>query len=454
MTSRRWRVVARVTDARRVRPHDWRRRVARVASVSAFGLVIGAGLLWLHVREALGGSVVGERLARAQASPQWQFRHFDNRLARVDGPILRALVAFLFEGSAYRTPDHAIPAAHRTRADYQTAPASGLRVTWLGHSTLFVEIDGTQLLIDPVWGERASPMTFAGPKRFFAPPLPLPDLPSIDAVVISHDHYDHLDLPTVKALAERGVRWLVPLGVGAHLAAWGIPERLITELDWWEEVTVGGVTVAATPARHFSGRGLLDANHTLWAGWAFLGPLHRVFYSGDTALHDEFAEIGRRLGPFDLTMIEVGAYDPLWADVHLGPEQAVLAHQLVRGALMLPVHWGMFDLALHGWTEPIERVLACAQTAGVQVTTPRPGDMIEPAYAGVATRWWPVVPWESAAQTPIRSSGLRAPLVSAPPREGAHDDGHPQVTAAMLPSAQTPSCRARAAPAPRPGRVP
>ena len=168
----------------------------------------------------------------------------------------------------------------------------------------------------------------------------------------------------MKGLAARGVRWIVPLGVGAHLRAWGVPEALVTELDWWDAVTVGGLTVTATPARHFSGRGLDDRDRTLWAGWAIAGPAHRVFYSGDTALHDEFDDIGRRLGPFDLTMIESGAYSALWADVHLGPEQAVLAHQLVRGDVMLPVHWGLFDLALHGWTEPVERVLAAAQRGG------------------------------------------------------------------------------------------
>jgi L-ascorbate metabolism protein UlaG (beta-lactamase superfamily) len=418
------------------------------------GLLAGAALLWSHAAEALGGSVAGARLARAQASPQWQYRHFDNRLARVDGPVFRALTAFLFEGSPYRTPEQPVPITRRTQADYQTAPASGLRITWLGHSTLFVEIDGKRLLIDPVWGERASPLTFAGPKRFFAPPLPLDDLPGIDAVVISHDHYDHLDLPTVKALARRGVHWLVPLGVGAHLDAWGIPGWLITELDWWETVTIAGLTVVATPARHFSGRGLFDANHTLWAGWAFIGPTHRVFYSGDTALHDEFAEIGRRFGPFDVTMIEVGAYDPLWADVHLGPEQAVLAHQLVRGALMLPVHWGMFDLALHGWTEPIERVLACAQSAGVRVATPRPGDMIEPARVGLSARWWPEVPWDNAEQKPVQSSGMQSLRTSEGPWLTTHSDRREGVTAATLSSVQTPWCRAPVAPVPPRGRAP
>jgi L-ascorbate metabolism protein UlaG (beta-lactamase superfamily) len=237
----------------------------------------------------------------------------------------------------------------------------------------------------------------------------------VDAVVISHDHYDHLDVPTVKALAARGARWVVPLGVGAHLRAWGVPEARITELDWWEAARVGDLTLTATPARHFSGRGLGDADRTLWAGWAIAGPAHRVFYSGDTALHEEFAEIGRRLGPFDLTMIESGAYDALWADVHLGPEQAVLAHRLVRGDVMLPVHWGLFDLALHGWTEPMERVLVAARRAGVRVASPRPGGMVEPSALGAVERWWPAVPWRTAEEAPAWSSGVRRPDAPAVP---------------------------------------
>lgn len=393
-------------------PRRFLRVMLRVLVALIAVLAMGAGGLWLAAREALGGSLDGDRLQRAEASPQWRDGRFRNRLPRVDGDMAKIYREFFFGGSPYRSPATSIPILSRSAADYRVPPASGLRVTWLGHSTLLLEIDGRRVLIDPVWGERASPFSFMGPKRFFAPPLPLRDLPEVDAVVISHDHYDHLDLPTVKVLAQRGVRWLVPLGVGAHLRAWGVAERHITELDWWESAAVNGLTITATPARHFSGRGLDDANRTLWAGWAVVGHTHRVFYSGDTALHEQFAEIGERLGPFALTMIESGAYSPLWADVHLGPEQAVLAHQLARGDVLLPVHWGLFDLALHGWTEPIERVLVAATRAGVRVVTPPPGGMVEPTVAVTTPRWWPTVPWETAEQTPVRSSGVahvRAP---------------------------------------------
>jgi L-ascorbate metabolism protein UlaG (beta-lactamase superfamily) len=229
----------------------------------------------------------------------------------------------------------------------------------------------------------------------------------VDAVVISHDHYDHLDYDTVKGLLDRETKWLVPLGVGVHLERWGVPSERVVELDWWEDVQVGSTKLTCTPARHFSGRSifLADQNVTLWSGWAMQGPEHRVFYSGDTALHPQFDDIGERLGPFDVTMIEVGAYNALWADVHLGPEQAVIAHQLVGGRVLLPVHWGMFDLALHSWTEPMERTVAAAERRSVSVVTPRPGESLElGGEPPPVERWWPDVPWETVEQAPCWSS--------------------------------------------------
>ncbi len=387
------------------------RRVIRGVSWALLTLVllavVSGAALWLIARPAFGAAPTGDALLRVQRSPQWGGSRFVNQLPRVDGSRARALREFAFGGSDYRVPASAIPVVARAAADYESPPASGLRVTWLGHSTMLLEIDGRRVLIDPVWGERASPFTFLGPRRFFAPPLPLDQLPDIDAVVISHDHYDHLDMPTVKALAARNLRWFVPLGVGAHLISWGIPATAITELDWWAGAEVAGLTLTATPARHFSGRSGRDDERTLWAGWVIAGNRHRVFYSGDTALHDQFEAIGDKLGPFDLTMIEAGAYNAAWADVHLGPEQAVLAHRLVKGDVMMPVHWGMFNLALHGWTEPMERVRVAADSQHVRIASPRPGDSFEPSGTLPTARWWPTVPWETVAQSPAWSTGVQ-----------------------------------------------
>ncbi len=362
-------------------------------------------------RVAMGASVTGARLERMKQSPHFVDGRFIDVLPRQEPEFLPTLKAWMFDSSDHSIPDQPIPISRRTRADFDVAPQTGLRVTWLGHSTLIVEIDGVRLLLDPVWGKNPSPFEWMTADRFFDPPLAFSELPKVDAVVISHDHYDHLDYPTIRQLAERRVPFFVPLGIGAHLEHWGIEAERIFELDWWEHGEVLGVSLVATPARHFSGRSLTDRDHTLWAGWAMIGPRHRAFYSGDTALFPGFSEIGERLGPFDVTMIESGAYDPLWADVHLGPEQAVLAHQLLRGKVMLPVHWGLFDLSLHGWTEPVERVLVAAEKAGVKVVTPRPGQSIEPEGAPDVERWWPDVPWRTAEEIRVVSSGLPPELV-------------------------------------------
>jgi L-ascorbate metabolism protein UlaG (beta-lactamase superfamily) len=293
-------------------------------------------------------------------------------------------------------------------------PASGLRVTWLGHSTTLVDIDGAHVLTDPMWSERVSPYTAIGPRRFYPPPMAIADLPPIDAVVISHDHYDHLDQATVQALAQKTEAvFVVPLGIGAHLAYWGIPEGRIVELDWWQSTSVHGLTVTCTPARHASGRFVTDRDHTLWSGFALVGAAHRVFYSGDSGFFPDLREIGTRLGPFDLAMIEVGQYDQAWPDWHMGPERAVQASQLVGARRLLPVHWALFALANHVWTEPVERTLAAAKVRGVHVLTPQPGESVEPATEtrlDGEERWWPALAWTTAAQRPLVSSGIPADL--------------------------------------------
>jgi L-ascorbate metabolism protein UlaG (beta-lactamase superfamily) len=383
-----------------------RRRL--VLAALAFALVVLAGG-WSVVRnEAAGSRASGARLEAVQASPQWRDGRFENRLARGDAPFLKSFTTWA-RGAEHTAPDAPPPIEPRTRADYESPPPGGLRITWLGHSTSLVEIDGNRLLLDPVWSDRASPVSWSGPKRFHRPPLPLSELPSVDAVVISHDHYDHLDYQTIVAIGAGVPLFVVPLGVGAHLERWGVSPERIVELDWWGEARVGALTLTATPARHFSGRSIVmsDRDATLWAGWAIRGPEHRVYFSGDTALFPELAEVGRRLGPFDASLIEVGAYDALWADVHLGPEQAIEAHRLVRGGVLIPVHWGTFDLALHSWTEPVERLLVAASRAGARVAIPKPGERIVPATPPPVARWWPDGPWRTAEQAPVVSTGLR-----------------------------------------------
>lgn len=353
---------------------------------------------------ALGAKPAGERLRRAQNSPQWKGGRFDQGLPlHFDYGALLSRFFLRFRGK--RRPDQDLPVVATDPSLFDRPPLSGLRVTWLGHSTALVELEGVRVLLDPMWGPRASPSRSVGPARFYAPPLALPDLPRLDAIVFSHDHYDHLDEMTVTALRGMECPFVAPLGVGAHLEHWGVPAERIMEMDWWEELKLGDLTLACVPARHFSGRGL-RRNATLWCGWALLGRERRLFYSGDSSYFDGFRAIGARYGPFDAGLFECGAYDPAWPDVHLGPEQAVQACKDSGARLFIPMHWGTFDLAMHGWTEPVERLLVAARAAGLAVAVPRPGQSLEPSNPPPLERWWPDARWEGAGQTPIRSTGI------------------------------------------------
>jgi L-ascorbate metabolism protein UlaG (beta-lactamase superfamily) len=267
---------------------------------------------------------------------------------------------------------------------------SGLRVTWLGHSTLLLEIDGARVLTDPVWGPRASPSRLLGPKRFQPVPVALKKLPPLDAVVISHDHYDHLDFSTVRALARTDVPFVTSLGVGAHLEAFGVRPERIFELEWWQSHRLPrcGLEITAAPSQHFSGRGLKDRNTTLWSSLVIRSPRHAVFFSGDTGLTTQYREIRRRLGPFDLVMLEVGAFHPAWGDIHLGPRNALQALEWLGGGAFLPVHWGTFSLAMHAWDEPAETLLELGPRQGAQLLMPRLGEPVEPSRGERREPWW------------------------------------------------------------------
>jgi L-ascorbate metabolism protein UlaG (beta-lactamase superfamily) len=266
--------------------------------------------------------------------------------------------------------------------------ASDLAATWFGHASVLLEVDGYRVLADPVWSERVSPSPTVGPKRLHPVPFVLADLPALDAIVISHDHYDHLDTDTVRQLVKtQSAPFLVPLGIGAHLRGWGVPDNRIIELDWDEAAIVGGLTLTCTEARHFSGRGL-TRNTTLWSSWAIAGPRHRVFFGGDTGYTPAFAGIGARYGPFDLTVLPIGAYGDLWPDIHMNPEEAVAAHGDLGGRLLLPIHWATFDLAFHAWAEPIQRLLSAAAERAVSVTVPRPGGRVLADLPEPVDPWW------------------------------------------------------------------
>jgi len=296
-----------------------------------------------------------------------------------------------FLGAKARCPQGPLGPFHTEAAVYSTEPRSGLRITWIGHATSILEIDGVRVLIDPIWDERASPIAWSGPKRFFPAPLALTDLPDIDAVIVSHDHYDHLGAGTIRAIAGqpalKRAQWIAPLGVGALLEKLGAPAAHCRELNWMDSTRLGSVQVTALPARHFSGRSLFDRFETLWASFAFRGPRHRVYCGADSGEWPGFRDIGEQFGPFNLAMLEIGASDPLWADIHMGPDGAVRSfHALGGHGLLMPIHWGLFDLALHHWKQPIERIW---KVEGLKLWSPTPGVPSEVTDdVELRSEWW------------------------------------------------------------------
>ncbi|MBP2703808.1 MBL fold metallo-hydrolase [Microbispora sp. RL4-1S] len=360
-------------------------RTARLA-VGALGL---AALAWAvrDVPAALGRRPSGDRAGRVRRSPRFRDGAFRNIQS---SPILppgaqRQVLRDLVFGRQPRRPRRPVPLG-------VPGPSGGdLETVWYGHSSVLVEIEGRRVLLDPVWSERCSPVSFTGPRRLHPPPIPLADLPRLDAILISHDHYDHLDMPTVRELVRtQSAPFLVPLGVGAHLERWRVPASRIVELDWDEEATVGGVRFVATAARHFSGRGF-RRNGTLWSSWVIAGERRRVFYSGDSGYFDGYAAIGERHGPFDLSVIQIGAYSAGWPDIHMTPEEAILAHLDVRAGVLLPVHWGTFNLSAHAWADPVDRLWREAKARDVRLVVPRPGERVTVDDPPPVDGWWQTI---------------------------------------------------------------
>ncbi|MFD4143741.1 MBL fold metallo-hydrolase [Streptomyces sp. NPDC058572] len=352
---------------------------------------------------AFGADPAGARMERIRRSPNFADGVFQNPVGARTRPSGGSMVEFVKiyfqkEARAHRSPIGTVPVHATTVADLAKPPVTDLRLTWMGHSSVLAEIDGHRVLFDPVWGDRCSPFSFVGPKRLHPVPAPIASLGPVDVVVISHDHYDHLDMPTIQALVSTDTVFAVPLGVGAHLERWGVSADRLRELDWNESTKVDGLRLTATPARHFCGRGLRNQQHTLWASWVVEGAEHRIFHSGDTGYFPGFTDIGAEHGPFDATMIQIGAYSEYWPDIHMTPAEGMRAHLDLQGGqpagVMLPIHWCTFNLAPHPWAEPGEGTVAAGAEAGARVALPRPGEPFEPTSDTV-----PAVPWWRAVAT-------------------------------------------------------
>ncbi|MFI5780294.1 MBL fold metallo-hydrolase [Nocardia sp. NPDC051570] len=376
--------------------------VLGLARRAAVGVAGAMGLTWV-VRAAWGipsamGASVSAIAPVAVASARYRNRQFHNTEPSTQvapGSAVSLLLSALTRQGVGR-PLGAIPLATPEVPER----AGALAVTWYGHASVLVEVDGYRILTDPVWSERVSPSPVVGPARLHPAPAPLSELPPVHAIVISHDHYDHLDRETVRELVRsQDAPFVVPIGIGAHLRKWRVPERRIVELDWGASYCLTGtgpgaddLVITCTEARHFSGRGLIR-NTTLWASWVIAGPTRRVYFGGDTGYTTAFAAIGATSGPFDLTLLPIGAYDVHWPDVHMNPEEAVRAHADVCGGepgygLLVPIHWATFNLAFHGWSEPVQRLVTAAKAAGTTVAVPLPGQRIDVNALSPQVPWW------------------------------------------------------------------
>ncbi|TBL71239.1 MBL fold metallo-hydrolase [Paenibacillus thalictri] len=287
-----------------------------------------------------------------------------------------------------RKPDQAIPVRVMDAAALTEGEAT--QVTWFGHSASLIQIDGKRLLLDPMLGETSSPFPIFNSKRYSGRlPIEPEQLPPIDAILLSHNHYDHLHHGSIMKLKDKVEHFFVPLGVADYLIRWGVEPHKISEHNWWDEVEYMGLKLACTPARHFSGRGLFDRDQSLWCSWVIEGAEHKIFFSGDSGYAPHFKEVGAKYGPFDLTLMECGQYDERWSSIHMSPEETVQAQLDVQGGLMIPIHWGAFTLALHAWTDPVERALKAASQQNVRVITPQIGETVTLGMEDYPTAaWW------------------------------------------------------------------
>ncbi|ALD22698.1 MBL fold metallo-hydrolase [Hymenobacter sp. DG25A] len=356
-------------------------------------VLLVVGVAFANLSPEFGGKPTSAQLAAYAQSGHYQEGEFQNLLPTTlmtGSSTFAALWRFFFTSVPNQTPAAPLPLQQLDSLSITQKSEEVLRVTWFGHSASLVEIAGQNILMDPMLSIRMGPVHWATPKRY-NPILPITaeQLPPIAAVLISHDHYDHLDYQTILRLKEKVAHFYVPLGVGAHLLAWGVAPEKIQEMDWNDSVRLPGLTIISMPARHFSGRGLTNRNSTSWSSWVIKSATKRVFYSGDGGYGPHFQTIGTKHGPFDLALMECGQYDKQWAEIHMMPEQTVQAAVDVRARVLMPVHWGAFTEAHHPWNEPVTRASLEAARRQMPITTPQLG---QPVTIGAGPlpheRWW------------------------------------------------------------------
>lgn len=381
-----------------------KKRMTRLNRLAGALIIFSGGLL-LSGCAQFGAIPSGQYLELVQASPNYNadIGGFVNRNPGImdnvgddvsfwDDPFGRERPNFIF--NCNQTSPNAPMPEERTQdfTDFLES-ASTIKFIWLGHSSILLSIEGKTVLIDPVFSDYASPVPLIV-RRFQPPVIKIDDLPKIDYIVISHDHYDHLDMETIKHFTDRDVKFILPLGVGAHLRRWGIAASKMIELDWWEEADLGGagpgsLSFVATPAQHFSGRtGISSKMETLWASWVIKSPTRRMFFSGDSGYDTHYKSIGERLGPFDLVFMDSGQYNERWRAVHNMPHDVITGFMELRGNYLVPVHWGMFDMSLHNWFDPPSKISKLAKQNNINLITPRLGAIIRLEDPPLFDEWW------------------------------------------------------------------
>ena len=349
-------------------------------------------IVFFNFAPQIGASPEGKRLERMKSSENFKLGKFHNtvttKMDMKSGKMLGVMLEF-FRNDKSREPGEMLQTNKFNPFSFDHINPNTLTFTWFGHSSILLKIDGKTLLIDPVFSERASMFSFMGPKRFpYSNFMNVDQMPELDAVLISHDHYDHLDYNTILKLKNKVNKFYVPLSVGAHLEKWGVPSENIIELNWWDSIDFESINLVFTPSRHFSGRGLNNRFSTLWGAWVIQGSKEKIFFGGDSGYFPGFKKIGEKYGPFDLSFLECGAYNENWSEIHMMPEETVQASKDLKSKLLMPIHWGKFNLALHPWKEPIQRAIKKGEELNVNIITPEIGEMVTLNDQLMTTHWW------------------------------------------------------------------
>ncbi|MCF6351666.1 MAG: MBL fold metallo-hydrolase [Cyclobacteriaceae bacterium] len=365
----------------------------KVMALSIIGFIILTfviGGLFLALSPQFGKSPTKEQKMEFAKTDHYKGGKFVNTTTTVMDIHIWPTIKKMLNPQAKRSPKVDIPVDKIDSLEIVNHNPDITQLTWFGHSAFLLEIDGKTILLDPMFGQSPSPVPmFAGKRYSKELPIAIEKLPFIDAIIFSHDHYDHLDYGSVQKLKDKVGQFYTPLGVGNHLISWGVPKENIHELNWWDTIMFDQIELVCTPARHFSGRGITDRNTTLWSSWVIKGANENIYFSGDGGYGAHFKEIGVRYGPFDISLMECGQYNQDWHAIHMMPEEAAQAAVDLQSKLFMPIHWGAFTLSFHDWTDPVERVTIKAKELNQPITTPKIGQPLAiGATSYPTTRWW------------------------------------------------------------------